>query len=87
MIKQYKQKQQMAQPVQQVTSSTSAAFPVMEEKIITADCVLRKLIHGGNIEAGYTTLAGIIADEAGRGYSFVQSIPFNSGECIIVFRK
>jgi hypothetical protein len=84
MIKNYKQKQ---------NESAAAAVTVVnnlagtEEKIIAADCVLRKFIHGGNIETGYMTLAGMIADEAGRGYSFTQSIPFNSGECIVVFRK
>jgi hypothetical protein len=87
MIKQYKQKQQLSQGSQNEAPAIPEAVQPPQEKIIASNCTLRKFIHGGNIESGYVALAGIIADEAGRGYSFIQAISFNGGECVIVFKK
>jgi hypothetical protein len=48
---------------------------------------INSLCHGGNITILMSSLSAMIAQENEAGYSYLQSIPVNNGEMVVVFGK
>lgn len=76
-----------------IRDNKKQSVPVVETKKIIPDAevtggpILKKILHGGNVERCSVLIAEICASAKKDGFAFKQYIQVNSGEGIVILDK